>query len=39
MMATARRKPDNQPVNASGYVFGDSTVKLLERYSVIQRGS
>ena len=31
--------PDNQTVNASGYISRDSTVKLLERYSVIRRGS
>ncbi len=26
-------------VNASGYISGDSTVKLLERFSVIRRST
>lgn len=29
----------NKAVNPSGYIVGDSTVKLLDRYSVIRRGS
>jgi len=28
----------NNAVNASGYIFADSTVKLLERFPVIRRG-
>ena len=31
--------PDNKTVNESGYISGDLTVKLLERYSVIRRDS
>jgi len=29
----------NKTVNASGYISGDSTLKLLEKYSASQRDS